>query len=305
MEMNIIIYSNELKHRWEYHELRRYIIRTNNTYYKFVPIEEINIYIDNSTIRFYIDDKLLNVNDINLIFILDLGKLSRHNLLYRIGILEYLQNKGIKIINSPNVLLLSKNKLLTYFRLVNSGIPIIPTMALSSVNYDKIAFKKLLPNPIVKPIARGGGINVRRLLNNSNIEIEKTIQEFLSESDIPLFQKFINKKDNCDIRVFVCGYRVLAAMKRCSEPGQVVTNISRGGKPMRVKLNKHIRELAVSTAKLIKGEIITVDIIEDNNGHLYVLEVNGYPRWKGLQQVTDFNIVEKIIDYLNRTAKGG
>ncbi len=58
--------------------------------------------------------------------------------------------------------------------------------------------------------------------------------------------------------------------------------------------------LAVKSAKSVKGRIVGVDIIPDQNGNLWVLEANATPGWAGLQQVTDFDISQHIADVLSR-----
>jgi glutathione synthase/RimK-type ligase-like ATP-grasp enzyme len=50
----------------------------------------------------------------------------------------------------------------------------------------------------------------------------------------------------------------------------------------------------------VKGRLVGVDIIPDQNSKLWVLEANATPGWAGLQQVTDFDISERIADVFSK-----
>jgi glutathione synthase/RimK-type ligase-like ATP-grasp enzyme len=40
-----------------------------------------------------------------------------------------------------------------------------------------------------------------------------------------------------------------------------------------------------------------VDLLRSEVGELFVLEVNSMPAWQGLQEVTPFNLADRIAEY--------
>jgi ribosomal protein S6--L-glutamate ligase len=95
-----------------------------------------------------------------------------------------------------------------------------------------------------------------------------------------------------DIRAFVIGGRVVAAMRRVAESWK--TNYSQGARPAPITLEVALEELAVKSAKAVGCKIAGVDILEGSNGPM-IVDVNSQPGWKGLQMVTKVNIAKEIV----------
>jgi RimK family alpha-L-glutamate ligase len=103
--------------------------------------------------------------------------------------------------------------------------------------------------------------------------------------------------DGSDIRAFVIGGRVLGAIERRS-PGWR-TNLARGGSASRLTLSAEESALAIRAAAAVGAEYAGVDLLTDRDGRTYVLEVNGIPGWKGLQEATGLDVAGELIDYLS------
>ncbi len=101
-----------------------------------------------------------------------------------------------------------------------------------------------------------------------------------------------------DFRVFVVNDEVIAAMERKGQGW--VHNVAKGGVCRRIVPDNFLKKLAIQSTRAVGLEISGVDIIEDKRSEsgYKVLEVNGIPAWKGLQNVSDINISEKIIKFL-------
>jgi RimK family alpha-L-glutamate ligase len=101
-----------------------------------------------------------------------------------------------------------------------------------------------------------------------------------------------------DIRVFVIGGRVLAAIERRSAEGDWRTNVSRGGSALPVDLPADWEDLAVRGAAAIGADYAGVDLLPAKDGRIFVLEVNGVPGWQGLQMATGIDVAGAVVDFL-------
>jgi RimK family alpha-L-glutamate ligase len=99
-----------------------------------------------------------------------------------------------------------------------------------------------------------------------------------------------------DIRAFVLGGRVVAAMQRLAEDWR--TNVARGAQVRPYQLTAEQAELCVRAAQVVEADYAGVDLLPALNGDPYVLEVNSIPGWKGLQSTSPVNIAEELISYL-------
>jgi glutathione synthase/RimK-type ligase-like ATP-grasp enzyme len=61
--------------------------------------------------------------------------------------------------------------------------------------------------------------------------------------------------------------------------------------------------LAVRAAAAVGAEYAGVDLLTGRDGTTYVLEVNGIPGWKGLQEATGLDVAGRLIDHLALPAK--
>jgi tetrahydromethanopterin:alpha-L-glutamate ligase len=99
-----------------------------------------------------------------------------------------------------------------------------------------------------------------------------------------------------DIRAFVVGGRVLAAIERRSDGWR--TNLSRGGTAQAIPLPDAWSAMAVRAAAAVGAEYAGVDLLPARDGSVYVLEVNGIPGWEGLQAATGLDVAGAVIDQL-------
>jgi RimK family alpha-L-glutamate ligase len=102
-----------------------------------------------------------------------------------------------------------------------------------------------------------------------------------------------------DVRAFVVGDRVIGAIER-SAPGWR-TNVARGGKARAFELPSEWCAMALRAARAVGAEYAGVDLLPADDGTVYVLEVNGIPGWRGLQQATSIDVAATIVDHLLAT----
>jgi ribosomal protein S6--L-glutamate ligase len=116
-----------------------------------------------------------------------------------------------------------------------------------------------------------------------------------------LVQEYIKEAQGADIRCFVVGGQVIAAMKRQGAEGEFRSNLHRGGNAKKVALSPEEMETATRAAKAMGLKIAGVDLLRSNHGPV-VMEVNSSPGLEGIEKATEINVAGKIIDFVVENA---
>jgi len=240
----------------------------------------------------------LNVGNVKIpkeldgLIIRPVGRGSLEEIVFRMDILHRLQRLGLYVINPPEAIENCVDKYAILAILEDSGIPVPRTAVTENVDAALKAFHELGGDVIVKPIFGSRGIGSTRVTDG---EVAATIFKAITfYHGVIYLQEFVPHGFS-DIRAFVIGDRVVAAMRRLANTWK--TNYSQGAKPASMKLDKELEELAVKSARLIECKIAGVDILESSNGPLLV-EVNSQPGWRGLQSVARVNIADEIVGFI-------
>jgi RimK family alpha-L-glutamate ligase len=210
---------------------------------------------------------------------------------FRLDILRAIEEYGIRLINSRESLELASDKFLTSVFLERYNIPTPKTVICENPHDALEMYEELGSDVVIKPLFGSKGIGISRL--NDKGLAENVIISLGQLNKIFYLQEFI-EHNNRDIRILVIGNKAVAGMFRVSDSWK--TNVHAGARVEPIELSKELKTLAVKAAQVVKTEIAGVDIVESENGYL-VLEVNSIPGFTALQQVTDFNIPERIIAY--------
>lgn len=119
-----------------------------------------------------------------------------------------------------------------------------------------------------------------------------------------LVQEFIQEAGGADIRCFVVGGKVVAAMKRQGKEGEFRSNLHRGGSANLIKITPAERATAINAAKVIGLNVAGVDILRSNHGPV-VMEVNASPGLQGIENSTGKDVAGMMIACLEKNAKVG
>ena len=119
-----------------------------------------------------------------------------------------------------------------------------------------------------------------------------------------LVQEYIKEAQGADLRCFVVGEKVIAAIKRQGAKGEFRSNLHRGGKAKSIKLTSEERNIAIHAAKAMGLRVAGVDLLHSNHGPV-VIEVNSSPGLEGIEKATGIDVAGKIIDYINKNAVPG
>lgn len=134
-------------------------------------------------------------------------------------------------------------------------------------------------------------------------EIAKAIVETLhSTKQQVLLQKFVAESKGKDVRAFVIGDRVVAAIRRVAQGQEFRSNVHRGGKAEAIKLDPAYEEVAVRAAQIMGLKVCGVDMLEGKDGP-QVMEVNSSPGLEGIEGATGLDLAGAIIDYIEDQVK--
>ena len=118
------------------------------------------------------------------------------------------------------------------------------------------------------------------------------------DADI-MVQEFIKESSGTDIRAFVIGKNVVAAMKRIAPEGEFRSNVHLGSTIENINLDQEEIDAAVNAAKILGLSVAGVDLMRSNRGPL-VLEVNSSPGLQGIEACTKLDVAEQIITYIEK-----
>ncbi len=130
------------------------------------------------------------------------------------------------------------------------------------------------------------------------VSVAKAIIETMqSTKQNVLVQKFVSESKGRDIRAFVVGDRVVAAMRRVAQGNEFRSNVHRGGKTEPVVLDEEYRRTSVRAAQIMGLRVAGVDMLESQDGP-QVMEVNSSPGLEGIESCTRIDVAGAIVDYV-------
>jgi len=231
------------------------------------------------------------LRDLSALIVRPIGRGSLEEIVFRMNLLHRLQRLGMLIINPPLAIEHAVDKYHILALLEEQGLPVPKTAVTETPEEALKAFRELGGDVVMKPLFGSRGIGTTRIFDSEiAIRVFRTVSFF---HGVLYLQEFIPHGVS-DVRAFVVGDRVVAAMHRVAEGWK--TNVSLGARPVAYKPCKELERLAVKAASVIGCKVAGVDILESERGPV-VIELNSQPGWRGLQSVASVNIAQEIVDY--------
>ncbi len=208
---------------------------------------------------------------------------------------------GVPTVNAPEVVELAGDKIRTSLRLAECGIPTPRTVIALSAEAAMKAIEQIGYPAVLKPAVGSWGRLMAKVDDAEAAEQILEHKEALSSPVHSVFyvQEFVPKPDR-DLRVFVVGESVVAAMYRRSANWR--TNAARGAMPEPAPLTPELTELALRAARAVGGGVLAVDLMEAPSG-LTVHEVNPTPEFKTLAAATGVDVAGAVVDYAVEVAR--
>lgn len=285
--MKIGILSSD-KREWHVQKLIKEIKDRGSEVYVF-PVTKLVSKIGNEP---KISSKGFPIEDFNTLIVRRVPGGSSEQVFYRMDVLRMLEKHGVFVINPPESIETAVNKYFTSALLEKAGIQTPKTIITESFSEAMKAFNQLGRDIVLKPIFGSLGMGITRITDR-NVAY-RVFRALESTKSVYYLQEFIQHKGE-DIRTFVIGDKLIAAMKRVSDNWK--TNISSGGKATSYKPTKEVCELSLKASKILGLEYTGVDLIETPRG-LHVIELNSTPGWQGLQSISQVDITKTLVDYI-------
>lgn len=217
---------------------------------------------------------------------------------YGTAVVRQFEVMGSFVANDSQAISRSRDKLRSLQILSKQGLG-LPVTGFAHSTKDIDGLIKIVGGaPLVIKLLEGTqGIGV--VLAETRSAAKSVIEAFRGLDANILVQEFIKEAGGSDIRCFVVGDKVVAAMKRQGAPGEFRSNVHRGGSASIVKLSTEERKTAVKAAKAMGLVVAGVDLLRSARGPL-IMEVNSSPGLEGIEKATKLDVAGKIIEYIEQ-----
>ena len=155
---------------------------------------------------------------------------------------------------------------------------------------------------VIKLVEGTQGIGV--VLAETRQAAESVVDAFRGLNAHILVQEYIEEAKGRDIRCFVVGNEVVAAIERQAKEGDFRSNLHRGGIARVADISDRERDIAVKAAQTLGLDVAGVDLLRATRGPL-VMEVNASPGLEGVEKTTGVDIADKMITWIERHATPG
>jgi RimK family alpha-L-glutamate ligase len=222
---------------------------------------------------------------------------SLEQVVFRVDALHALAVAGVRAVNGAAAIERTVDKFLASALLAAAGIPTPRTVACERADDALAAFADLGSDVIVKPLFGSMGFGMARVEDADvaarvfrALEIERAVY-YLQET-VP--------HDGVDVRALVVGDRVIAAIERVGTGWRA--NLARGARPRAITLDDDRAARCVRAAAALGCDYAGVDLLRGAGGREFVLEVNGIPGWRGVEDATGVDVAGALVAHLERTA---
>lgn len=222
---------------------------------------------------------------------------------YGSAVVRQFEMMGTYCLNESVAITRSRDKLRSLQILARAGIGLPVTAFANSTDATSDLIEIVGGAPLVVKLlesTQGKGV----VLCETRSAAEAIIEAFRGLKANFLVQEYIKEAGGADIRCFVIGNKVVAAMKRQAATGEFRSNLHRGGSASLIRLTPEERSTAVRAAQRLGLNVSGVDILRSNHGPV-VLEVNSSPGLEGIEEATGRDVAGLIVKFIENNARHG
>lgn len=215
---------------------------------------------------------------------------------YGTAVVRQFEQMGVFVLNASHGISVSRDKLRSMQILSRHDIGLPPTAFVKRKSEVMKAMQRVGGAPVIIKLLEGTqGVGV--ILADTAKIAEAIIETLQSARQNVLIQKFVAESKGRDIRAFVVGERVVAAMRRIAQGQEFRSNVHRGGRTERVRLEAEYERTAVRAAQILGLRVAGVDMLEGRDGP-QVMEVNSSPGLEGIEAATGIDVAGAVIQHL-------
>jgi len=215
---------------------------------------------------------------------------------YGTAVVRQFEMTDVFTLNSSDGISRSRDKLRALQIMSRAGVGLPTTSFAHSIQDVNGLLEVVGGTPVVVKLLEGTqGLGV--VLAETKKAAESVIGAFRQLDVNILVQQFIKEAGGADIRAFVVGGKVVAAMRRQGAPGDFRSNLHRGGSAEVIRLTPSERSTAVRAAKSMGLNVAGVDLLQSEEGPM-VLEVNSSPGLEGIEAASGVDIADLIVEYI-------
>ncbi|MCB9705274.1 MAG: RimK family alpha-L-glutamate ligase [Myxococcales bacterium] len=212
------------------------------------------------------------------------------------AVVRHFEQMGVFTLNTSHAISIARDKLRSTQVLSRHAIGMPPTAFVREKSAVLPAIERVGGAPVIIKLIEGTqGIGV--ILAETTKTATAIIETLHSTNQNVLIQKFVAESKGRDIRAFVVGDRVVAAMRRVAVGDEFRSNVHRGGRTEKVNLDPIFEKTAIRAAQIMGLRVAGVDMLEGKDGP-QVMEVNSSPGLQGIEAATKVDIADAIIEHL-------
>jgi len=212
------------------------------------------------------------------------------------AVVRQYEQMGVFCLNTSSAIATSRDKLRAFQILSRHNIGIPKTAFVRQRSSVMPAIERVGGAPVIIKLLEGTqGIGV--ILADTNKIAEAIVETLQSTKQNVLIQNFVEESRGRDVRAFVVGGRVVAAMRRSAQGTEFRSNVHRGGVAVPVQLEPEYERTAVLAAQILGLRVAGVDMLESNEGP-QVMEVNSSPGLEGIEAATGVDIAGEMIKHV-------
>jgi len=217
---------------------------------------------------------------------------------FGLAVVRQFEQIGVFSLNSSHAISIARDKLRSIQVLSRHEVGIPATAFVREQSSVMQAIEDVGGVPVVIKLLEGTqGIGV---MLAEHPKIAESIVETLQSKQLDvLIQKFVQESHGRDIRAFVVGNQVIAAMRRTAVGDEFRSNVHRGGSTQAVQLEPEYERMAIQAAQILGLHVAGVDMLESKEGPK-IMEVNSSPGLEGIEAATKVDIADAIVAFLER-----
>jgi ribosomal protein S6--L-glutamate ligase len=219
------------------------------------------------------------------------------------SVVRQFEQMGAYCLNTAASIMASRDKLASMQALSRHDVGIAQTAFVRDPKDILRSIQEMGGAPVVIKLLSGTqGIGV--ILAETNKVAEAIIETLSSVKQNVLVQNFVSESKGRDIRAFIVGDKVVAAMRRTAAGQEFRSNVHRGGSTQSIELDSEYERTAVRAAQILNLNVAGVDMLEGKDGPV-IMEVNSSPGLEGIEKATGVDIAGEIIEFMESQIRFG